>query len=1451
MIVYMLVSAYIFLFTALRLPIIQKKLVHAVAAYLSKELNTEISINSFRFEPFDKIVIRGIYVADQDNDTLLFARTVKLNFASLNRSTNFLRIRTIEITDAVTHLVRYEGSGEMNFDFIRDYFAPASEANRTERKWKVSANNISFINCSVSYKDLGADNPSVGINLHDLEVSRLFASFKKVSATEDSLSFNLSSLSFIEKSGFTIQELSSSMIKLIHDSLTLQSLAILTPQTHILGDLAFGFSSLKDFGDFINKINLRSEFRNSEIHSSDLAYFIPELTGLESSVGLSGQIRGTIANLRLRDFFFKYGNATEFKGKIDLIGLPDIDETFIDLKVDNLNTSSSDLASIQLPPYDSLNYLRLPPAVQRLGKINFKGKFTGFYNDFVTYGNIKTDLGYLATDLNLKFKGTPVYSGRLSSTDFQLGKFAASENLGLISLSAEVNGSYFDINKINAEVKGEIDRFDFRGYSYSEIEIGANISKRLFNGFLNVNDPNLDLNFSGNIDFTHKIPKFDFIAGLNHANLSNLNFSHHDSLTTLSFESAINMTGGNLDEFQGSLNLSKITYRAGNQQFKIDSVKLASSIDQQNKRITLESDAITAKVNGQFNNTTIYPAFLNMLQMHFPVSFLTYTLAHNKQDFSYIIITRQTQSVFNIFAPGLSIAPGTVISGNFSSITNDFSLSLESDQVTYQNIAINNLSFTGTTSDSAFKYLLKADHSSVRDSLVFNSLEINGYSTFEQAILNLNVQGRDSLLDKIKISSEIAFEKSGSPVLSFLSSDLLIDGQYWMIPTGNRIQLDSTGASIHDFRLVSGNEIIAFNGFAGSKPNDVLNVFFSSFPIQPLNKILSTYGITSGGFIDGELKLFSLLANPMASSDLLIRDFSLFGDTLGTANFLVHYSSGEKKISAEADIMRQDIKNLILKGEYNIKSDKLDFSAELNKMNVTPFGHYLNSFASQVRGFASGEISLTGTTSKPSLRGKVRLQKAAMTIDYLNCRYSFSDEVTITPGAFSFNNITISDELGNTALLSGNIAHRNFNDFSLYLSIRTKNLQTLNTNPHQNNLFYGTGFVSGQVVISGPFELISFNGSIRSEAGTEISIPLSNPEEVTQSSFIQFITRDSTVKTFETDKIDLSGINMRLDVNITENALIKLIYDEKIGDKMEGRGTGNIVFEITTDEVFTMRGDYTATSGNYVFTLQNIINKRFYIQNGGTIRWNGSPYEAIINIDAIYRTRASLYDLLADTSSAGRKRIPVIINLSLRNQLLKPDISFSIDIPDIDPTMKGLVQQAISTEESKNKQTLSLLVLNRFLPGDNRSTDFEASSSGLSANASELLSVQLTNWVSQLTDKVDVGINYRAGDKLNSDQLEVMLGTRLFNDRVAVETNLGFNSNNTNASGQNNSNIVGDFNVDVKLTDDGKFHFKAFNRANNINFLTNFNSLYTQGIGFYYKQEFNTLKDIFTKRKEE
>ena len=317
---------------------------------------------------------------------------------------------------------------------------------------------------------------------------------------------------------------------------------------------------------------------------------------------------------------------------------------------------------------------------------------------------------------------------------------------------------------------------------------------------------------------------------------------------------------------------------------------------------------------------------------------------------------------------------------------------------------------------------------------------------------------------------------------------------------------------------------------------------------------------------------------------------------------------------------------------------------------------------------------------------------------------------------------------------------------------------------------------------------------------------------------------------------------MIFDIEFTADAELQIIFDEKVGDIIKVRGDGNIDMAVNKNDIFTINGEYFISQGTYLFTLQNILNKKFIIKPGGFIKWTGNIYTATTKLEAVYNLKASPYNLTFNPED--KPRVPVECQLNLSNKLLAPDISFGLYIPNASDRLSSIISSLDGDE--LNKQILFLLITNNFYTNQEMlagSEYQETSGNAIGKTSGELLSNQLSNWLSKISDDFDIGVNYRPGDEISSNEVEVALSTQILNDRVLLNGNVGFGEYQTKNSSTNN--VAGNFNVEVMVNKSGSLRLKGFNQVNDN--ITYRNSLYTQGVGIFYREEFNSLSELKSK----
>jgi hypothetical protein len=558
------------------------------------------------------------------------------------------------------------------------------------------------------------------------------------------------------------------------------------------------------------------------------------------------------------------------------------------------------------------------------------------------------------------------------------------------------------------------------------------------------------------------------------------------------------------------------------------------------------------------------------------------------------------------------------------------------------------------------------------------------------------------------------------------------------------------------------------------------------------------------------------------------------------------------------------IPNILFSGYYYPRKpeDNVDMDINLQAIQLKIFEPYVKNYCSDLKGQFSGNLTIKGAVKKPLLAGKLSVNAKKITVSYLNTSYHFSQDIIIENNSFGVEDMTLYDVNNNKAFVSGKVYHDNFKNFQLDYDIRANKFMCLNTTEADNSLYYGKAFVSGIINIFGFIDNILIDANVKTEKitsndkadkvtllskteMTKLFIPLSGPSEISGNNYITFIKKDTSVKIKNKYNVQLDGLTLNFDLDVTPDAEVQLLFDQKVGDLIKARGYGNIKLQISSKGEFKMYGDYVIEDGDYLFTLQNLINKKFDIEKGSIIKWSGIPYKADLNINAVYRARASLKPFYPeDKSSTAKKRYPVDLKLTMTDQLLAPQINFDINLPTVDVSVRQHVMSFINTETEINRQVFSLLILSSFITPP-QLVVAGASGPGVAeagaSNSTELLSNQLSNMLSKISKDFDVGINYRPGDQVNQKELGLALSTQFFADRLSIDGNVGVNNDNNN---QNTNNIVGDVTVDYKITNNGKLRIKAFNKSNDNNRIYT-SGPYTQGVGILYREEFDTIGELY------
>ena len=1442
---------------------VQNVIAQRVTVMLSEKLGNHISTGAIRVSWFNRVIINDLLVTDVRGDTILSAPELVGRLGLFTFSSRNIEVRKVALNRAD---IRFAIDPETEVINIKSIIEQLKSKDTTSNrpKWTFEMRTIELNDCRFTFRNVKkqSDRP-LGMNYADLDVSHINMTISNFHPGDSlgGVKFRIRRLSCLEKCGLDLKFMSTDF-EVNRQCLSFKNTRIVTSLSELRAkDISFHFDSFQDVSgkDFISKVEMSVDIQSSEVTFADISQFVPYFKTYSDKVAVAGKVTGTVENLNGEKMAVHFGDMTQINGNFDLKGLPNIRSTLIYADVTHLATCPADIERIQLKRSPS-GHVNLSATIHQFSTIGFKGNFTGFFDNFVTYGTFTTNLGNLSTDLSIKpvtdagIDTTFTFRGELKTERFHLGKLLTQPSMGEMTMSGMVEGSAAARGKINALVEGRIESIDLRGYEYRNIAINGAVNNRMYDGQLSIAEPNIKMDFSGKVDLTNPIPAYDFWANVERARLYNLKLVNTDTSSFAAFSIKAAFSGTNIDNLSGELELNNSLLRRNSREIEINNLLLFTKSIRDTNRFILSSDILNAEIWGEYQFLKLPESFLSLVKNFapawVPASVNPDSLSHN--NFRFEVKFKDTQKLTNFFVNEFRVLPDTRLEGVYNPKQRDVHFSLNVPSMRLGNKQWRGLYINGSIEDSTFVMESNCSAFRMNKNMSFENFFVSSRIRGDSVALDLRWNNWDTVLYKGAIRSKIFFLKNPKqkmPVIHIFSSpgQMVTAGDVWEL-THNGISIDSAFIKFNDIRAKKDDQEILVSGAISRKEEDKLRITVKNLDLSVVNTAMQFDKLQFGGIANGSASLSNLYDVPVFVSDILIHDFSLNNNRFGATNLTASWNSSNRSVRIDAESILNDLRTMLVKGNYFISNQALDFDVSLGNISVGILQPYLENVFTGIEGMLSGKMKLSGAIDKPLLNGSIDMQQAALTLDYTKTRYHFSGIATVKDNVILFKNLEMFDRFSNSCKITdGSISLANLKEITFDMDFHANNLEVLNTRERDNDLFYGRAFATGNIHIKGKPLDMYLDIVAKTERNTQFYIPLSSSDEITKTNFITFVDHTPRAQKHPTELLRRRNVTtsneplperkftLNINMDVTPDAETQLIFDPTIGDIIRARGSGNLKLNIANNQ-FNMFGTYAIERGDYRFTLKNLLNKMFTIEQGGVITWNGDPMGALLNIKAIYTARPSLYDLMNDENF--KRAVPVECELQITNKLTNPNIKFNLEIPNAEQEVRSFLNAATNSEEEMARQFISLVAFNRFFPDPNQSTSNGSSGSGFEtmglATATEFLTSQLGYMLSN--DNVNFDFTYRPGTYETGHNVGGGISTNQWNFHVDY-----------NVAAENSDYAMGDFTFDYKLNKSGKLRFKAFNRTN-ARYLSQ--NPYTQGVGFLFRQDFNQLKDLFKRKKD-
>lgn len=1445
--IWTLIGLYTAIIILLHIPSIQTYIGGCVADALCDKFGTKVKVGRVDLGFINRLILDDSYMQDKNGEQMLRVSRISVKINLLALANGQIEITSAQFFGLHANLYKATPEAKPNFQFVIDALA-SKDSTKQKTPLDLQINSLIIRNGEISYRVLSRPSRPGKFSADDINARNISAHIIINRITDDSLNVKVKRIAFDERCGFKLKSLSLSAIA-CRTKTKIENFKLELPATLIQIPSLQASYRMKNGQIEMPTLQFDGSIKAPYISPSDLAVFVPTLTRLNMRPALDIQFNGTGSSLTVKKISI---NTTD--GSLQLVANGGVKNYPANpswyTNIDQLKAGQQAISNI----YAVATGKNVPNIIERLGNVQITGYAGGDKKNIASEGKLHTSPGNLT--LAFDKRGDKI-TAHMETVRFNIGSLVNDNKLGHISANLNVHGS----SKDNFAAQGRVYDFDYNGYKYRSLNLNATYRNKRLEGKANIDDPNVQLTAIGTFVNNGAKPNLQLKANIAHFEPNTLRLTDKWQQTAFAANIACDIKGSDINNADGSIELHDFAMRGPETEYNINNVSVKTGYNNGNHFLDVDSDFGTIDINGHFSYNTIVRSVLNMVAAKLPtIPGLTHKPQREFNDFTLNASLNSTEWMNRLLGIPLEIHRPLNISGEIDDKNEKINLWCDVPSFTFNGNRFSD-AFVNVESPSD---TLKADIriKKLADRGKYMALHLNAGASDNHLNTSLSFSNNERHPLKGIINSSTVFAKDEEGVstayIDVLPSRATIGDTTWhvapssIIYSKNKLQVNSFSVS-HD------NQMLAINGTATKSENDSLLVTLNDIDVSYVLNLVNFHSVDFLGMASGEARIAGAFSEkPLLSADVIVKDFKFETGRMGTLYANVGYNHEEGNIEINAVAKDEDNRWTDINGYVSPKHNYIDLAIDAHRTRAEFMESFCGSFMDNVNADINGNVNVVGPLNNINLVGKAVVD-GSVRLSALNTTYWMrGDSVTFVPDEIKFKGDTLYDRNGNIGIMTGSIYHKHLTNLSYALKVKAKNLLAYDTHSFGDNTFYGTAYVTGDCDIKGKSGEVVIDIDAVPEKNSILVYNAADQSSIGSTDFITWkdnnVEETDSTDTEHNNKVDIST-NIRLNflINCNPNATLKLIMDEKTGDYITLNGDGVLRASYFNKGSFDIYGNYIVDHGVYKLTIQNIIKKDFTFQKGGSISFGGDPYNAALNLKALYVLNSvSLADLnIGRSFSNNNVRVNCLMNITGNPN--SPKVDFDLDMPNMSNDIKQMVYSLLNAEEEKNQQVLYLLAVGRFMAQNNNNNatgetpQYSQTSLAMQSFLSGTISQQLNSVLSNVINSSNwnFGANISTGTEgFNNAEYEGMLSGSLLNNRLLFNGQFGYRDN-ANAT----TSFIGDFDLKYLLFPNGNLAINVYNKTNDRYFTRN--SLNTQGLGVIMKKDFTRISDLFFWRKKE
>ncbi|MGB5981552.1 MAG: translocation/assembly module TamB domain-containing protein [Nonlabens sp.] len=1341
----------------------------------------------------------------------------------------------------------------------------ASSGSATAFEWpplEYKAENLNLENVDFTYSVNGAQ-PEVGVfNPDAVFIEDIDLQSSSISLKNKTLLANIESLSGNEASGLTLYNLELTG-RVDEQKLEINSLAVNLNKNTLNGNLSLGYPSINKFINNPTNIDVQANIPNFNLDLADVYRFQPSLKEQPYYDALTAHrmqgnlvATGSTQFLNIPKVQVNWGDETELYATGYLENITSPDDLYYNFERARAQSTRSDL--VKIVDEKALG-VELPQNVELVGS------FIGSTTSLKTDSKLTTSLGNVDADGSFSFGNAITFDAVVKAKQIELGKIMQNPSLGKLTMSVDAEGSGSTINELDASIQSNIASFSYNDYQINNVPISAQIKNGKGDLQTRYKDDNINLDLAATVDLDSVATKATVDLNVIGVDLQEFGVASQN----VKAAGKVNATfQGNLDQYTIDATINDGIAVFDQQSYLLGKLQANAFVKPDTTSVDVKNKMLDLKLRSNSDPGSIASGIQRHIDYYLTQKPINDSIKPVKMELKGTI--SQAPILREVILPSLESLDTISLSVDFNERKHRLDTDIVIPYLKYAGSVVDSIQITSSSAVDRFDFAVS-----------YERLEA-GPVRLKQTKLEGVVADNTLALDFISYDESEKLMHFGSTlsrkrdqlgvdnlIFNLSVDDLVFNRKPWTIPETNEMAYGEEKIKFKDFVLSNGKQKLEVRSDIPESEKDHVAFLMENFKLQTLLSYINPDEKLATGVVNGRLVLEDVLGKMGFLADLTIDNLSVLETPLGILDLKAESLDGSEyamDMSVQGEHM-----DLLLDGNYTVAQTaaQLDLNLDINRLDMSTISSLSQDFIKDGSGSVSGNVTLKGTTLDPVYEGKFEFNNAGFNVAMLNNKFTLKDErVQLNNDAITLNNFEIRDEKNNVFSIDGQIGTKDIFTPTFDLKLKARNFTALNSTAKDNDLYYGVATFDADATITGNIDVPKIDMKVKVDDRTNFTyvIPAAELDVVQQEGIVQFVNKknpDAILTQTEEVSATLTGFDLDMDISINKGAKVNIIVDPATGDNLQVSGKGDLKYKMYPNGRMTLAGRYVIADGFYELSFYDIVTRKFNLAKGGSVSWSGDPFDAILDVKAIYRVETSASALMATQTSGSsiedqnrfRREFPFLVYLNVDGELMKPEISFKLDLPEDAKGSAGgqlysRVQQVNSQEQELNKQVFSLITLNRFFPTSGSDGSSGGSANIARDNINQALSDQLNQFGGQLLGDTGVDLNfgvdsytdYQGNSAQTRTQLDVTASKKLLDDRLIVSVGSEVDVQGSSPDGQQTP-LIGNVALEYLITPQGRWRFKGFRRNQFDNVIDG--QLIVSGVALIFTREFNKFSNLF------